>query len=120
MRWPARRGLEQLAEREAAMPAGGAAGPALGEALAKALCYANRRGRDQRLGARRLLVVHGSPDVPGQYLAVMNAIFCAQKAGIVIDCCLLGSQDSPCVSRGPGPRRRPWPAARRRGLTNPG
>ena len=102
------------------MPAGGAAGPALGEALAKALCYANRRGRDQRLGARRLVVVHGSPDVPGQYLAVMNAIFCAQKAGIVIDCCLLGGQDSPCVSRGPGPRRRPWPAARRRGLTNPG
>ncbi|KAG8493894.1 hypothetical protein CXB51_011323 [Gossypium anomalum] len=36
----------------------------------------------------------GSPDGPEQYVAIMNAIFSAQRSSVPIDSCYLGSQNS--------------------------
>lgn len=38
----------------------------------------------------RALVFSGAPDVPETYNSVMNAIFSAQKAGVLVDCAVLG------------------------------
>ncbi|THG18632.1 hypothetical protein TEA_029956 [Camellia sinensis var. sinensis] len=42
----------------------------------------------------QILCLHGSPDGPGQYVAVMNAIFSAQRLMVPIDSCVLGVQHS--------------------------
>ncbi|KAK6787722.1 hypothetical protein RDI58_016247 [Solanum bulbocastanum] len=42
----------------------------------------------------RILCLHGSPDGPGQYVAVMNSIFSAQRSMVPIDSCVIGSQHS--------------------------
>lgn len=38
----------------------------------------------------RALVFSGAPDVPQMYNSVMNAIFSAQKIGVLVDCAVLG------------------------------
>lgn len=38
----------------------------------------------------RALVFSGAPDVPEMYNSVMNAIFSAQKIGVLVDCAVLG------------------------------
>ncbi|KNE68593.1 hypothetical protein AMAG_12758 [Allomyces macrogynus ATCC 38327] len=62
----------------------------LASALSKALCYANRLTKDQPVRTH-LLVVSASHDTPAHYVALMNTIFSAQKAGsdIIIDVCKL-------------------------------
>ncbi len=42
----------------------------------------------------RVLIMHASGDASLQYIPLMNAIFSAQKAGIVVDACVLGPHDS--------------------------
>ncbi|XP_020250720.1 RNA polymerase II transcription factor B subunit 4-like [Asparagus officinalis] len=42
----------------------------------------------------RILCLHGSPDGPEQYVAVMNAIFSAQRSMVPIDSCVVGAQHS--------------------------
>eukprot|EP00047_Mylnosiga_fluctuans_P012073 m.24362 g.24362 ORF g.24362 m.24362 type:complete len:285 (+) comp4000_c0_seq2:1-855(+) len=68
---------------------------ALGGALGKALCYINRVRqtciRDKvPAPSGRVLVISAAPPPPTQYMAVMNAIFAAQKHSIPIDSCVLG------------------------------
>mmetsp|Transcript_36879 Transcript_36879/g.59239 ORF Transcript_36879/g.59239 Transcript_36879/m.59239 type:complete len:336 (+) Transcript_36879:405-1412(+) len=68
----------------------------LAAALSMATCYCNRlQSRNTtRAAAPRVLCVAGSEDHSAQYIAVMNAIFSAQRAGIPVDSCLLGDADS--------------------------
>ena len=92
---------------------GGGAGtqdrPALSSAYSRALCLLRRYldSSSGDLGAyddesdlssqrqrTRILFLHGSRDVPGQYVQVMNASFCAQKMGAVVDTFMLGGKDS--------------------------
>eukprot|EP00271_Cylindrocystis_brebissonii_P002828 TRINITY_DN13603_c0_g2_i1.p1 TRINITY_DN13603_c0_g2~~TRINITY_DN13603_c0_g2_i1.p1 ORF type:complete len:341 (+),score=40.10 TRINITY_DN13603_c0_g2_i1:121-1143(+) len=47
----------------------------------------------------RILCLHGSPDAPQQYIAVMNVIFSAQRSGVPIDTCMLGAVDSPFLQQ---------------------
>ncbi|CAN0334940.1 unnamed protein product, partial [Laminaria digitata] len=42
----------------------------------------------------RALVFSGAPDVPEAYNSVMNAIFSAQKAGVLVDCAVLGESST--------------------------
>ena len=42
----------------------------------------------------RVLFLHASADVPSQYIQIMNASFCAQKMGTVVDTFMLGGKDS--------------------------
>lgn len=46
------------------------------------------------LSQARALVFSGSPDVPATYNSVMNAIFSAQKAGVLVDCAVLGESST--------------------------
>ncbi|KAL7115251.1 hypothetical protein ACP275_04G173000 [Erythranthe tilingii] len=41
-----------------------------------------------------ILCLHGSPDGPGQYVAIMNSIFSAQRSMVPIDACVIGTQHS--------------------------
>lgn len=68
----------------------------LAAALSMATCYCNfiqSRG-NATSGAPRILCLQGSEDSSTQYIATMNAIFSAQRAGIPIDSCVLGDADS--------------------------
>lgn len=77
---------------------------ALSAALSRALCYLQRvsladqvtRGRPR---PARVLCLTGSPDHAPQYIAVMNAIFAAQKVGVVIDSCRWGVVPSPFLQQ---------------------
>ena len=74
----------------------------LSGALSRVLCYANAAMRGPAGVAThrcRILCLHGSPDTPSQYVATMNAIFCAQTLGVPIDVCLLGAQESPFLQQ---------------------
>lgn len=92
-------------------PAGRASAPcgplALSGALSRALCLVHRLrppaaaanaaaqlapGRPPPAGQcrPRLLCLVGSPDVPAQYVPVMNAIFSAQRAEVAVDALVLG------------------------------
>ncbi|EFN53393.1 hypothetical protein CHLNCDRAFT_13819, partial [Chlorella variabilis] len=42
----------------------------------------------------RVLCLTAAPDVPSQYISVMNAIFSAQRSGVLIDACQLGRRHS--------------------------
>ncbi|PRP82874.1 hypothetical protein PROFUN_04737 [Planoprotostelium fungivorum] len=73
--------------------------PMLSGALSLALCYINRIQREEPLIRPRILVLHASPDVSNQYISIMNCIFSAQKKSILIDTCILGSNDSPFLQQ---------------------
>lgn len=42
----------------------------------------------------RALILSGAPDVPDTYNSIMNAIFSAQKAGVLVDCAVLGESST--------------------------
>ncbi|PWA83496.1 basal transcription factor complex subunit-related protein [Artemisia annua] len=67
----------------------------LSGALSMALCYIQRVFRSGSLHPQpRILCLHGSQDGPGQYVAIMNSIFSAQRSMVPIDSCVIGSQHS--------------------------
>ncbi|XP_058089602.1 general transcription and DNA repair factor IIH subunit TFB4 isoform X2 [Magnolia sinica] len=67
----------------------------LSGSLSLALCYIQRVFRAGPLHPQpRILCLQGSPDGPEQYVAVMNAIFSAQRSMIPIDSCVVGIQHS--------------------------
>ncbi|CAI9773775.1 unnamed protein product [Fraxinus pennsylvanica] len=67
----------------------------LSGSLSMALCYIQKVFRSGPLHPRpRILCLHGSPDGPGQYVAIMNAIFSAQRSMVPVDSCILGAQHS--------------------------
>ncbi|CAA2967937.1 RNA polymerase II transcription factor B subunit 4 [Olea europaea subsp. europaea] len=67
----------------------------LSGSLSMALCYIQKVFRSGPLHPRpRILCLHGSPDGPGQYVAIMNAIFSAQRLMVPVDSCILGAQHS--------------------------
>ncbi|PSC74346.1 general transcription factor IIH subunit 3 [Micractinium conductrix] len=70
----------------AAGPGGGAAGGGDGATAGGAVDEMGGQGSQ----AARVLCLSGGTDVPSQYIAVMNAIFSAQRSGILIDACQLG------------------------------
>ncbi|GIL99299.1 hypothetical protein Vretimale_4493 [Volvox reticuliferus] len=90
---------KQAAVTAPAADAGAAApsGFALSGGLSRALCLLHRlqhqRGGRPR-GRPRVLCVLGSIDAPMQYIPVMNAIFSAQRAEVVLDAVVLASEDS--------------------------
>jgi transcription initiation factor TFIIH subunit 3 len=94
-----------VAAKVGALPQGGAiASPTpLSGGLSRVLSYAHRAMmRDTVTGApqqARILCMHGSTDSPRQYVATMNAIFCAQNMRIPIDVCLLGPHESPFLQQ---------------------
>ncbi|XP_010530197.1 PREDICTED: RNA polymerase II transcription factor B subunit 4 [Tarenaya hassleriana] len=67
----------------------------LSGSLSMALCYIQRVFRSGHIHPQpRILCLQGSPDGPEQYVAVMNAIFSAQRSAIPIDSCYIGTQNS--------------------------
>ncbi|KAH7550697.1 hypothetical protein JRO89_XS13G0250500 [Xanthoceras sorbifolium] len=62
----------------------------LSGSLSMALCYIQRVFRSGSLHPQP----RGSPDGPEQYVAIMNAIFSAQRSMVPIDSCYIGSQNS--------------------------
>lgn len=57
-------------------------GSSLAGALSRALCFINRLEREKPIGTTlnsRILTFQVSPDIPTQYISIMNAIFSAQK-----------------------------------------
>ncbi|CAH9118246.1 unnamed protein product [Cuscuta europaea] len=67
----------------------------LSGSLSMALCYIQRVLRAGPLHPQpRILCIHGSPDGPGQYVAIMNSIFSAQRSMVPIDSCAIGTQHS--------------------------
>lgn len=69
-------------------------------ALLRALCFIHKvrgesdRGQGHTLFNARILSITTTSDDASQYLAVMNAIFAAQRENILIDACVLGQQNS--------------------------
>ncbi|XP_026663879.1 general transcription and DNA repair factor IIH subunit TFB4 isoform X1 [Phoenix dactylifera] len=67
----------------------------LSGSLSLALCYIQRVFRSGALHPQpRILCLQASPDGPEQYVAVMNAIFSAQRSMVPIDSCVIGVQHS--------------------------
>ncbi|KAL2631643.1 hypothetical protein R1flu_016329 [Riccia fluitans] len=67
----------------------------LSGSLSMALCYIQKVLRGPPPHPRpRILCLQGSPDAPPQYIAVMNAIFSAQRSLVPIDACVVGDQTS--------------------------
>jgi len=68
-------------------PAAGTTATSLSSALSMALCHIHRHvapgAREERA---QVLVLLATPDDPAQYNSVMNCIFAAQRAAIMIDC----------------------------------
>ncbi|XP_015867094.3 general transcription and DNA repair factor IIH subunit TFB4 [Ziziphus jujuba] len=63
--------------------------------LSMALCYIQKVFRSGPLHPQpRILCLQGSPDGPEQYVAIMNAIFSAQRLMVPIDSCYIGSNNS--------------------------
>ncbi|CAM9301316.1 unnamed protein product [Hapterophycus canaliculatus] len=73
---------------------GAETGCALAGGLSKGLCYVNRKVRESPSIQARALVLSGAADVPETYNSVMNAIFSAQKAGVLVDCAVLGESST--------------------------
>ncbi|KAA8546399.1 hypothetical protein F0562_002862 [Nyssa sinensis] len=83
---------EQLSKEESA---DGIGSSLLSGSLSMALCYIQRVFRSGPLHPQpRILCLHGSPDGPQQYVAIMNAIFSAQRSMVPIDSCVIGAQHS--------------------------
>ncbi|KAK3267532.1 hypothetical protein CYMTET_23913 [Cymbomonas tetramitiformis] len=90
------RSIKQLAEEEHnGLPSEPVPVP-LSAALSMALCQIQRARRGSSLQnlAPRILCLHGSPDPPAQYIAIMNTFFSAARNDVLVDSCLLGMQDS--------------------------
>ncbi|XP_059451805.1 general transcription and DNA repair factor IIH subunit TFB4 [Corylus avellana] len=67
----------------------------LSGSLSMALCYIQRIFRSGPLHPQpRILCLQGSSDGPEQYVAIMNAIFSAQRSMVPIDSCYIGSNNS--------------------------
>ncbi|XP_058787653.1 general transcription and DNA repair factor IIH subunit TFB4-like isoform X1 [Vicia villosa] len=67
----------------------------LSGSLSKALCYIQRAFRSGPMHPQpRILCLQGSPDGPEQYVAIMNAIFSAQRSSVPVDSCYIGSSNS--------------------------
>ncbi|XVE55350.1 hypothetical protein DITRI_Ditri03aG0151800 [Diplodiscus trichospermus] len=67
----------------------------LSGSLSMALCYIQRVFRSGALHPHpRILCLQGSPDGPEQYVAIMNAIFSAQRSMVPIDSYYIGAQNS--------------------------
>ncbi|GAV84124.1 Tfb4 domain-containing protein [Cephalotus follicularis] len=67
----------------------------LSGSLSMALCYIQRVFRSGLLHPQpRILCLQGAPDGPEQYVAVMNAIFSAQRSMVPIDSCYIGEHNS--------------------------
>ncbi|KAK3230664.1 hypothetical protein Dsin_002545 [Dipteronia sinensis] len=80
-------GIEEAEER--------ITGSLLSGSLSMALCYIQRVFRSGSLHPQpRILCLQGSPDGPEQYVAIMNAIFSAQRSMVPIDSCYIGVQNS--------------------------
>lgn len=91
--------LEEFVEKDESLCREGSVdGPGfslLSGSLSMALCYIQKVFRSGPLHPRpRILCLHGSPDGPGQYVAIMNAIFSAQRSMVPVDSCILGAQHS--------------------------
>ncbi|GAA0153512.1 general transcription factor [Lithospermum erythrorhizon] len=91
--------LEEFVEKDESLStedsADGVAPSLLSGSLSMALCYIQRVFRSGSLHPQpRILCLHGSPDGPGQYVSVMNAIFSAQRSMVPIDSCVIGAQHS--------------------------
>ncbi|XP_024522776.1 general transcription and DNA repair factor IIH subunit TFB4 isoform X4 [Selaginella moellendorffii] len=67
----------------------------LSASLSMALCYI-QRALKEKIGPSkpRMLCLQASPDAPHQYIAIMNAIFSAQRSMVPIDACMVGAQHS--------------------------
>ncbi|KAG8660457.1 hypothetical protein MANES_02G162200v8 [Manihot esculenta] len=78
---------EKLGKEE---PRGKLASSLLSGSLSMALCYIQRVFRSGPLHPQP----RGSPDGPEQYVAVMNAIFSAQRSMVPIDSCYVGAHNS--------------------------
>lgn len=67
----------------------------LSGSLSLALCYIQRVFRSVTIHPQpRILCLQATPDGPEQYVAVMNAIFSAQRSMVPIDSCVVGVQHS--------------------------
>ncbi|KAA0047669.1 RNA polymerase II transcription factor B subunit 4 [Cucumis melo var. makuwa] len=76
-------------------PKGGTMSSLLSGSLSMALCYIQKVFRSGSLHPQpRILCLQGSPDGPEQYVAIMNAIFSAQRSMVSIDSCYIGSHNS--------------------------
>ncbi|XP_038705353.1 general transcription and DNA repair factor IIH subunit TFB4 [Tripterygium wilfordii] len=83
---------EQLSKGE---PEGKIASSLLSGSLSLAVCYIQRVFRSGPLHPQpRILCLQGSPDGPEQYVAIMNAIFSAQRSMVPIDSCCVGAHNS--------------------------
>ncbi|KAI3435056.1 uncharacterized protein J3R85_006474 [Psidium guajava] len=83
---------EKLLKQE---PEGPIVSSLLSGSLSMALCYIQRVFRSGLLHPHpRILCLHGSQDGPEQYVAIMNAIFSAQRSMVPIDSCFIGAQNS--------------------------
>ncbi|EOY16262.1 Basal transcription factor complex subunit-related isoform 2 [Theobroma cacao] len=83
---------EQLSKE---VPEGRIKSSLLSGSLSMALCYIQRVFRSGALHPHpRILCLQGSPDGPEQYVAIMNAIFSAQRSMVPIDSCYMGAQNS--------------------------
>ena len=75
-------------------------GFALSGALSRALCLVHRLQQQQAAaggrprGRPRVLALLGCGDTAAQYIPVMNAIFSAQRAQVVLDAVVVAPQDS--------------------------
>ena len=81
----------------------------LAACLSLAVCHQAKLQRTALGGVRaRILVLQAAPDVPGDYIAVINAVYSAQRGGVVVDSVLLasgggsGSGGKPPASSGAG------------------
>ncbi|KAK9167611.1 hypothetical protein Scep_002802 [Stephania cephalantha] len=88
-------GSDERSERSNGAAAAAAPSSLLSGSLSLALCYIQRVFRSGALHPQpRILCLQGSPDGPEQYVAVMNAIFSAQRSMVPIDSCVIGAQHS--------------------------
>jgi Transcription factor Tfb4 len=76
-------------------------------ALSAALCMLARAGAAAAPGKPRLLVLAGCRDTPGQYIACMNAIFSAQRLGVLVDGVSLAADASSFVEQARARTARP-------------
>ncbi|XP_071903789.1 general transcription and DNA repair factor IIH subunit TFB4-like isoform X3 [Coffea arabica] len=93
--------LEEFAENDESLSerdddsGNGVGSSLLSGSLSMALCYIQRVFRSGPLHPQpRIICLHGSPDGPGQYVAIMNSIFSAQRSMVPIDSCVIGIQHS--------------------------
>ncbi|KAJ3381735.1 RNA polymerase II transcription factor B subunit 4 [Lobulomyces angularis] len=68
----------------------------LSNTISMALTYINRiiRKYEPQTVNSRIIIVSVSPDIPSQYITIMNNIFCAQRLMIKMDICKLLNEDS--------------------------